>query len=244
MPFRDSPSIRRAPILAALVAATAVFATPTEAHAEDVSPTAKGIVGGAFLGAEAVVFGEALFGIRSTWAYLIGTGAGAAGGAVAGYMIEKSAADGQVPAYMLAGGLVLLIPAIVVGLDQTRYLPTEGAREDKPVPSDPGKPGGSAVVGAEAAPSPTAVPAPASGSESPAPAAPGAAPAPVSPPPAGGGGAPRVPQSALFRLDQGTLSVGMPLPEVRPLLGAADRARLGAEARGSEIRFPFVRVTF
>ena len=39
-------------------------------------------------------------------------------------------------------------------LDATRYLPTEGAREDKPVDtttpaSDPGKPGGSSQAGQE-----------------------------------------------------------------------------------------------
>ena len=38
---------------------------------------------------------------------------------------------------MLAGGLALIIPALVVTLDQTRYLPTEGAREDRPVTEPP-----------------------------------------------------------------------------------------------------------
>ncbi len=228
--------------LAALATGTALLMSPTEAHAEEVSPTAKGITGGAFLGAEVVVFGEALFGIRSTAAYLIGAGLGAAGGGVGGYMVEQSAADGQFPSYMLAGGLVLLIPAIVVGLDQTRYLPTEGAREDKPVPSDPGRPGGSAVVGAELPAAPASPSEPAGTT----PASPPSSPAPPASPsnPAGGGGPPRVPQSALLKLEQGSFSLGVPLPEVRPLLGAADRSRLGAEARGGEIRFPFVRVTF
>src|SRR5688572_24536162 len=143
----------RATVLAAL-AAGAILAAPGTAHAEEVTPTAKGIVGGAFLGGELVVFGEALFGVRSPAAYIIGAGAGAVAGGVGGYFIEQAVDDGRIPAYLLAGGLALMIPAIVVALDATRYMPAEGAREDKPPsslpPSDPGKPGGSSVVGAEA----------------------------------------------------------------------------------------------
>ena len=66
-----------------------------------------------------------------------------------GFFLEKSSDDGRLPAYLLAGGIAALIPAIVVTLDATRYRPTEGAREDKPAndaaPSDPGQPGGSSV---------------------------------------------------------------------------------------------------
>ncbi len=141
---------RRSTLLAAL-AAGAILAAPGSARAEEVTPTAKGIAGGAFLGGELVVFGEALFGVRSTTAYLVGAGAGAVAGGVGGYFVEQAVEDGRIPAYMLAGGLALLIPAVVVALDATRFLPTEGAREARPVeapPSDPGKPGGSSVVGA------------------------------------------------------------------------------------------------
>ena len=175
-------------VLAALLpalAATAVLAgAPATAHAEEVSPSGKGIVGGAFLGGEIVVFTEAIIGVRSTTAYLLGAGGGAVAGGVGGYFVEQAVSDGRIPAYLLAGGLALLIPAVVITLDQTRYLPTEGAREDKPVtnlpPSDPGKPGGSAVVGAEA---PAATPAaPAN------PATPATTPGGTTPDPAGGGG--------------------------------------------------------
>jgi hypothetical protein len=237
----------RACVFGALTAAS-LLALPSTAKAEPVSPTAKGIVGGAFLGGELVVFGEAIIGVRSTAAYLIGAGVGAAGGGVGGYFIEQAVDDGRIPAYMLAGGLALLIPAIVVTLDATRYMPTEGAREDKPVnapPSDPGKPGGSSVVGAEPSSS-TPAPAP---SPTPAPTdqtAPAPTPAPA---PSGGGGggtkAPaRAPQSSLFNLHDGNLKVGVPVPEVRPVLGTVERTRMGVENRGSELRFPVVRVTF
>lgn len=226
------------------LAALATLAVPRTAHAEPVEPTAKGIVGGALLGGEVVVFTEALFGVRSTAAYLIGAGAGAVAGGVGGYFIEDAVSDGRIPAYMLAGGLALLIPAIVVTLDQTRYLPSEGAREDKPVaapPSDPGKPGGSSVV--PETPAPGTAPTPPA--ETP--------PTTTPPPPAGGaGGGTQAPRAAVRSSGPSLVSVneggafrmGIPVPEVRPLLSGAERQRLGAESRGSELRFPVVRVTF
>jgi hypothetical protein len=240
----------RAFTLAALTATT-LFASAKPAHAEPVSPTAKGIVGGALLGGELVVFGEAIFGVRSTAAYLIGAGIGAAGGGVGGYFIEQGVDDGRIPAYLLAGGLAALIPAIVVTLDATRYLPTEGAREDKPVngpPSDPGKPGGSSVVGAEPGTVPATTPgAVGPGSTGPTSSPPSDTTPPTTPAPGGGGGgkqAPRAPQSSLFNVREGQFAVGMPVPEVRPVLSSVERTRMGVENRGSELRFPVVRVTF
>src|SRR5688500_18144519 len=69
-------------LIIAALAAGALLAVPSPAHAEEVAPTAKGIVGGALIGGEIVVFGEALFGVRSTAAYLVGAGVGAAAGGV------------------------------------------------------------------------------------------------------------------------------------------------------------------
>lgn len=237
----------RASVLAA-VAAGAILAVPSSARAEEVPPTAKGIAGGALLGGELVVFGEALFGVRSTTAYLVGAGAGAVAGGVGGYFVEQAVDDGRIPAYMLAGGLALLIPAIVVALDATRYMPTEGAREDKPVdipPSDPGRPGGSSVVGAEPSTPPATAPGPGSATTPST-----EAPPPPAPSEGGGGGgtqaprAPQSPQSSLINLRNGDFYMGVPLPEVRPVLGNAERQRMGADNRGSELRFPVVRVTF
>lgn len=248
----------RALALAAL-AGSAVLAMPETAHAEPVEPTAKGIVGGALVGGEVVVFAEALFGVRSTAAYIIGAAAGAAAGGVGGYFLEQAVDDGRIPAYVLAGGLALVIPAFVVALDQTRYLPTEGAREDKPVngpPSDPGKPGGSSVIGAEPpAPPPAAAPPPTDGASGTTP--PATPPPTTEPAPAGGAaggtkapvaarpvGAPLPSRSSLFNVQDGSVFVGVPVPEVRPMLGVADRARMGAENRGNELRFPVVRISF
>lgn len=232
----------RAAVLAAL-AAGAILSVPSIAQAEEVTPTAKGIVGGAFVGGELVVFTEAIFGVRSGLAYVIGAGAGAAGGAVGGYFLEQNVDDGRIPAYVLAGGLALFIPALVVALDATRYMPTEGAREDKPVnapPSDPGKPGGSSVVGAEP-PAPGSATTPPGTTPAPTPSP---APTPAPTPSGGGTQAPtQAPQASLFNF-RGGFYVGVPVPEVRPILGSAERSRMGVENRGSEVRFPVVRVSF
>ena len=228
----DTNHIRRI-VLAALAAGTVFLGAPRAAQAEEVTPTGKGIVGGALLGGELVVFTEALIGVRSGTAYLLGAGGGAVAGGVGGYFIEQAVSDGRIPVYLLAGGLALVIPAVVVTLDQTRYLPTEGAREDKPVtnlpPSDPGKPGGSTVIGAEPKPVTPAAP-------------------PATPPAGGaGGGTPspvRGPQSLINFQGTGSLTVAMPLPEVRPVFTASQKKSLGVESAGNEVRFPVVRVTF
>jgi hypothetical protein len=240
-----SSSRLRAFALAAVATGTVLLGSPSVAHAEEVSPTGKGVVGGAFLGAEVVVFIEAIAGVRSGTAYLLGAGGGAVAGGIGGYFIEQSATDGRAPAYMLAGGLALVIPALVVTLDQTRYLPAEGAREDRPVtnlpPSDPGKPGGGAVIGAEPkAPAPAATP----------PTTPGATPAPApATPPAGGGtgGTPsqaRGPQSLINLHGTSGLRVGVPVPEVRPVFTAAQQKTFAVESNGSELRFPVMNVIF
>lgn len=250
---RSARTTPRALVLAALAAGTIVLGSPRVAHAEEVSPDGKGIVGGALIGGEIVVFIEALAGVRSGTAYILGAGGGAVAGGVGGYFIEQAVDDGRVPAYLLAGGLALVIPALVVALDQTRFLPTEGAREDRPVqnlpPSDPGKPGGSAVIGAEPAPTPppgstTPTGRPPSGvTPTPEPT-----PAPVPPAPGGGGGGgtparANGPQS-LFNVRGGSFNVGLPLPEVRPVFTASQKRSLGVEGAGSEVRFPVVGLTF
>lgn len=239
----------RAFALAALAAGGVFLGAPGTAQAEEVSPSGKGVVGGAFLGGEIVVFVEALAGVRSGTAYLLGAGGGAVAGGLGGYFIEQSSDDGRVPAYMLAGGLALIIPALVVVLDQTRYLPTEGAREDRPTnlpPSDPGKPGGATVIGAEPKP---ATPAATPGTPAPGGTPTAAPPSGTTPGPAGGAGggtqAPRsqAPQS-LINLRSGGMSVGLPVPEFRPVFTATQKKALGVESAGNEVRFPVMSVSF
>lgn len=224
-----------------------LLAAPSTAHAEPVESTGRGIVGGALLGGELVVFGEAIFGVQSGLAYIIGAGVGAAGGGVGGYFLEKSSDDGRLPAYLLAGGIAALIPAIVVTLDATRYRATEGAREDKAPSdapaSDPGQPGGSSVVTPGSAPAPAPATPPPASSPAPAPA----------PAPSGGGGgggtqqrasAPIRPVPSLVGVRNGQLAIGVPVPEVRSIMSSAERQRMGVDNRGSEVRFPVLNVAF
>ncbi len=206
-------SCRTASLIIAAGSLAALLCCRT-AQADEVTPTAKGIAGGVLVGGELVVFGEALFGVRSTPAYLIGAGAGAAAGGIGGYFLEQAVSDGQVPAYVLAAGLTLLIPSIVVGLDQTRFMPSEGAREDKPVVAEPGTPGAGSAIGPEPV-KPVAPTLPAPG-----------------------------PQGSLMDVRDGAWSIGVPVPEVRPTLGLTERKRLGADANGTELRFPLVRLVF
>ncbi len=112
---------------AALVGAGAFVGPERAALADNVSPDGKGIVGGGLLGAELVTIVEGIADVRSGWAYGIGAIVGAGGGAVGGYFVEQQSSDGKVPTYLLAGGLALIIPAIVLTLNGTRYRPQEGS---------------------------------------------------------------------------------------------------------------------
>jgi hypothetical protein len=121
--------------LGALGLASALI-VPARAGAEpgDPSPTGKGITGGALLGAELVTGVEAATGVDSTWAYVGGGLAGAAGGGVGGYFLEQDA-GAKVPLLLLAGGMALIIPATVLVLNATAYRPPTDYVEDTP-PSD------------------------------------------------------------------------------------------------------------
>lgn len=216
----------------------ALAAMPTVAHADEVSPTGKGIVGGALLGAEVVTIPMALFNVQSGVAYAVGGGLGAIGGGVGGYFVEQAVDDGRIPVYMLAGGLAFVIPAVVLVLNATAYRPIEGAREDRAPsgpPADPGAVGGSVVIGAPPAGSPAPAPAPANNNPSAPNSTPQSTPSPNP--------SPATPPTSLFDLRGPALRVGVPLPEVRPLYSLADQKRLGVQA-GTEVRMPIVRVAF
>jgi len=67
--------------LGTLILATLSLAS-LSAHAEEVSTTGKGIVGGSLLGAEVVLATEAAFKVQPAWAYVVGGVGGAAAGGV------------------------------------------------------------------------------------------------------------------------------------------------------------------
>jgi hypothetical protein len=144
---------------------------------------------------------------------------GAGGGAVGGWAIENASfsSDGAVPMALLAGGLALVIPAVVLSLDATRFRPEEGATEDH-VPmgpaADPGAAGGS-VVGS---------------------------PPPPAPPPAAPAGSPPPPQS-LLDMHKGEFRVGVPVPDVRPVFSMVDQRQYGMHAQ-TELRMAVLHVTF
>jgi len=196
-----------------------------DARADDVSPTAKGVVGGVLLGAEAVTIVEGIADVRSGWAYGIGAVLGGAGGGIGGYFVEHNSSNGRAPTYMLAGGLALIIPAVVLTLNGTRYRPQEGASEDNVPrsggpPADPGAPGGG-VVG------PASSPPPASPARTP-----GASSVPSSSPP-----------SLVGVSEDGAVSVGVPLPDVRPVFSLVEQRQYGMQAE-TELRLPVLHVTF
>lgn len=226
---------------AALFGITAMTAFAPEARADEVNPKGKGIVGGALLGAEVITITEALAGVKPGWAYWVGAGVGAVGGGIAGHFIEQSSADPRVSVLMLAGGISLVIPALVLSLNATRYQPAETTSEDHapttngPTP-EPGAVGGSVVIGGSTT-TPAAAPAPA---------------APTAPPPAtpGSSGPPSTdakpgtgPSGALLDLGGGEMRIGVPVPEVRAMYSLQQLKELGVPQQ-TEYRVSVMHVTF
>ncbi len=216
---------RLSALASATLAASVAFVGPERtAQADDVSPTGKGIVGGGLLGAELVTIVEGIADVRPGWAYGLGALVGAGGGAVGGYFIEEASfsSDGKVPTYMLAGGLALIIPAVVLTLNGTRYRPEEGATDDnvpKGPAAEPGAPG-SGVIGPRQPSSavPTSV-------------------APTSATPR------ETPPLSLLEVRSGTLRVGVPAVDVRPVYSMTDQRQYGMRAQ-TELRMPMLHVVF
>jgi hypothetical protein len=130
------------------VAATlfsAVLCTPGTADADTaVSGTGKGIAGGALLGGEVGFMALSAFGAKSSWMYWTIPTALAIGGGVGGYFIEKSASP-EIPLAMLAGGMALIIPTVVITLSAASYQPT--SEDSTPADATPAEPGKEPVKG-------------------------------------------------------------------------------------------------
>jgi hypothetical protein len=211
--------------LAAILGATVVAAPLREARADEVSPTGKGIAGGALLGVEVPMIVEGIAGVHSGWVYLISAVVVGGAGGFGGYEVEKGSSDGKAPMYLLAGGLALVIPAVVLTLNATRYQPEEGATEDRtPAPmAEPGAPGGSSITSA-----PSGAPAP------PPPPPPAAAPPPPAPPP---------PQS-LLDIQHGAFRLGVPVLAVKQAFSVAEAKAYGLRDNPAEVRLPVLHVAF
>jgi hypothetical protein len=230
--------------LTSLLALTGATLTPLAAHATgsvDASPTGKGIVGGALLGAELVMVSEAAFKVKPAWAYVVGGVAGGAAGGVGGYFVEQQG-DARGPMLMLAGGLAFAIPTVVAVLSSTAYEPPanylqDQAPADEPVAEPP------APTPMEATPPPAAAPAPAA--TPPADAAPAPAPAPT-----GRRYLPstrrlslKLPPPALFGFADARLALGIPNVEVAHAYTRTERLLFNAPDV-AEVRIPVLDVTF
>lgn len=131
-----------AAITLAGIASTVVLTHTTESHAQSanvnvVTPTAKGIIGCALLGAETVTLIQAAAGARPRWAYIVFPLLGAAAGGVGGYFLEDAAAGGTdtaltaVSVGSLVLGLGLVVPSVIAYVSATNYHPeTDQPAED------------------------------------------------------------------------------------------------------------------
>lgn len=229
--------------LTTLVALAGATLTPFAAHAAGVaeaSPTGKGIVGGALLGAELVMASEAAFKVKPTWAYIVGGVAGGAAGGVGGYFVEDQG-DARGPMLMLAGGLAFAIPTVVAVLSATAYEPPSNYVQDQ-APAD--EPLAEPPAPTESTPPPAAAPAPAPDAAPPADAAPAPAPTTRRYLPS----APRrlslkLPPPALVGFQGDRLALGVPSVAVFHAYSRAERIMFNAPDV-AEVRIPVLDVAF
>jgi hypothetical protein len=227
-------------VTAATFGTVAMTAHMPQAHADEIQGTPKATIGGAFLGAEVVAIPMGIAGVRAGWAYAVFPPLGAVGGAIGGYFMDKAYDDAKTAAYgsafMLAGGMALIIPTIVLMLNATRYHPSAEATEDRAPKNvgpeaNPGTSGGSAVTPSSSGDK-TSAPPPSSGGTSGT---------------TGGGGnggnqPPYVPLS-LVDMKDGTLRMGIPVPEVHNAYTTQQIKELGVR-QATELRVPVFKLAF
>lgn len=219
----------------------AMTAHTPQARADEIQGTPKATIGGAFLGAEVVAIPMAIAGVKAGWAYAVFPPLGAVGGAIGGFFMDqaydqsnpKTAAYGS--AFMLAGGMALIIPTIVLMLNATRYHPSAEATEDRAPKNvgpeaNPGSSGGNAVTpsnqGGTTAPPPPSGTSGTSGTSS-----------------GGGGNQPPYVPLSLVDMHQGTLRMGIPVPEVHDAYTPQQLKELGVR-QATEVRVPVFKLAF
>jgi len=233
--------VRSRTLAAGLTAAAFGTATLTagapDARADEIKGTPKAMVGGGFLGAEVVAIPMAIAGVRAGWAYAVFPPLGAVGGVIGGYFMDHaydtsgptggptSPAYGSV--FMLAGGMALIIPTIVLMLNATRYHPSAEATEDRAPKNvgpeaNPGSSGGNAVTPSNQGG--TTAPPPASGT-------------------GGGGNQPPYVPLSLVDMHEGTLRMGIPVPEVHNAYSTQQIKELGVR-QATELRVPVFKLAF
>ena len=210
-------------VAAAAVAFAMAFAgSPSDARADGpVTATGKGIVGGALLGGEVVCITMGAIGVERGWPYFVFGGLGAVGGGIGGYFVEQASTP-EPSLYMLAGGMALIIPTLVVSLNATAYKPPETDQiqnepaNNKPVLDAPAPAGAPATVTSRSVKKPARVAA-----------------RPVMP---------HIPLSVLD-IYKGNLALGIPALELRPLYSSAEMWKFGL-SQGSEVRLPLFQTMF
>jgi len=212
-------------VAAAAVAFAMAFAgSSSDARADGpVTATGKGTVGGALLGGEVVCITMGAIGVERGWPYFVFGGLGAVGGGIGGFFVEKASTP-EPSLYMLAGGMALIIPTLVVSLNATAYKPPETDQiQNEPANNKPaldapapGTPATAPITASRNAKKPTRVAA-----------------RPVMP---------HIPLSVLD-IYKGHIALGIPAFELRPLYSAAELWKYGV-SQGSEVRLPLFQAMF
>ena len=238
----------------ALGVATAMLATAAPSFANDtpVSGTGKGIVGGALLGEEVGLVTLSAAGAKQTWMYLTIPTALAIGGGIGGYFVErdKTGTDAEAPMYMLAAGMALIIPAVVITLSANAYSPgTEDSTPPEAMGTDTGT-GGLGVTVDSSATSTTSgspsVPTAGASSGTGTPTT-GPMPPPKHKPSAkeirDDGAYLRLRPPALVNLDDTRLVLAMPIVHLEPMYTREEIKQFGVEQR-YQVEAPILHVAF
>lgn len=237
--------MRKASLALGVVAVLVVSTWATSARAQtgpvadEVDPTAKGIIGCALLGAEAALIVESLAGVRNGWALGLIPVATGIGGGIGGYFLEQNA-SAEYSVVMLVAGMALAIPTTIIVLKSTAYSSdieegwvdrSEEAAEPEPTGQDTEE---TTVERTSQEPPP---PAEGGGGEAPEGGG-GSEPAPAPE----GGAAPPGP-SSLLRIAPGALSIGVPSIAVVPSYSTTEVRRFGLTQR-TELRIPLLTASF
>lgn len=228
-------------VASALFATVCVMTVDAQA-APEVSPTGKGIAGGALLGGEIGFLGLAAFDAKSSWLYYTIPPLLAVGGGVGGYFIEQGSDSPNVPLFMLAGGMALVIPTVVITLSATTYRP--GNEDSTPVDASPSSVDTKATVDVS---KPTVT----GGSPSSPAGGGGSGTSTTTPPPAAKHkpsktsslGLPAARSFALVNMDSTSLRVGVPAVSMRPTYTLTEVAKFGLVQR-YEVHAPLVDIAF
>jgi hypothetical protein len=185
--------------------------------------------------------------VDAWWPYAVFAPVGAVGGALGGWAVEQNVTAAEPSLYMLAGGLALVIPTVIVTLDAT----TRAHFDDEADPSSltvnpsaegtlPGE-GASPQDGGVPGAAPSATQPPATQPAAPAPGAPQLGPAPTSDARRPRKRAPM--PVAAFDVYRGSMRIGLPAVQIRNRFSVDEVQQFGAEPT-SEYLIPLVKSTF